>query len=689
MLFSSNSIEVVVYQAAKKGLVYLGVVATLAGCLGGGNGSSVVSPSDSLPTTAFELQVLHISDMDSGGNLVENSQNISAILAKFRSENPDNTVFLSSGDNYIPGSFFNASADPTLQEELGVPSAGRGDIEILNQLGLDASAFGNHDFDQGTAKVLDLIAPETVGTDTWRGAQFPYLSANIDFSGDTNLASLADPANDGQEASSLAGKIAKFAVITVNGEEIGVVSAATPTLPNITTLNGATVSPALDDSGNFSIDDLAAEIQPSVNELLNRGINKIILLAHMQQIAVEEQLATRLTGVDLIIAGGSNTRLFDSNDLIRAGDTSQGEYPKQFTSASGEPVLLVNVDADYKYLGRIVLPFDEDGEVIVQRLDPTVNGAYSTDAVGLAALGLDASDVQPEVAAVAEDILAVNQALEGVILGATSVYLEGDRAFVRKQESNLGNLTADANLATGQASDMLTAVSLKNGGGIRGSIGTILVPPGGTGAAQKLPPQADESVGKQEGDISRGDIERALSFNNALTLLDVTAQQLKDLLEHGVSSYDLAAAQGAGAFPQIGGMRFSFDPTAAAGSRVRTIVVNDPDGLGPLTGPQTVFSGGQFRVPVNQVYRMTTLGFLADGGDGYPFPTMNVNRIDLDTTGEAGFAVEGREQKALADFLESTTSRAMPFAQADSGADIAVDERIVILTNGRVDPLPQ
>lgn len=677
------------YLAAKKGLVSLGVLATLAGCLGGGNGGSAVNPSDSAPTAAFELQVLHIADMDSGGNLVENSQNISAILAKFRAEKPDNTVFLSSGDNYIPGSFFNASADPTLQEELGVPSAGRGDIEILNQLGLDASAFGNHDFDQGTAKVLDLIAPETVGADTWRGAQFPYLSANIDFSGDANLASLADPANDGQEASSLAGKIAKFAVITVDGEEIGVVSAATPTLPNITTLNGATVSPALDGSGNFSIDDLAAEIQPSVNQLLNRGIDKIILLGHMQQIAVEEQLATRLTGVDLIIAGGSNTRLFDSNDLIRAGDTSQGEYPKQFTSASGEPVLLVNVDADYKYLGRIVLPFDEDGEVIVERLDPTVNGAYSTDAAGLAALGLDANDVQPEVAAVAQDILAVNQALEGVILGSTSVYLEGDRTFTRKQESNLGNLTADANLAAGQAIDMLAAVSLKNGGGIRGSIGTILVPPGGTGAAQKLPPQADESVGKQEGDISRGDIERALAFNNALTLIDVTAQQLKTLLENGVFGYDLAAAQGEGRFPQIGGMRFSFDPTAAPGSRVRTIVVNDPDGLGPLTGPQTVFSGGQFRVSENQVYRMATLSFLADGNDGYVFPTMNANRVDLDTTGDAGFAVEGREQQALADFLEATTSRAMPFAQADSGADITVDERIVILTNGRVDPLPQ
>lgn len=677
------------YLAAKKGLVSLGVLATLAGCLGGGNGGSAVNPSESASTAAFELQVLHIADMDSGGNLVENSQNISAILAKFRAEKPDNTVFLSSGDNYIPGSFFNASEDPTLQEELGVPSAGRGDIEILNQLGLDASAFGNHDFDQGTAKVLDLIAPETVGADTWRGAQFPYLSANIDFSGDANLASLADPANDGQEASSLAGKIAKFAVITVDGEEIGVVSAATPTLPNITTLNGATVSPALDGSGSFSIDDLAAEIQPSVNQLLNRGIDKIILLGHMQQIAVEEQLATRLTGVDLIIAGGSNTRLFDSNDLIRAGDTSQGEYPKQFTSASGEPVLLVNVDADYKYLGRIVLPFDEDGEVIVERLDPSVNGAYSTDAAGLAALGLDANDVKPEVAAVAQDIRAVNQALEGVILGSTSVYLEGDRTFVRKQESNLGNLTADANLAAGQAIDMLAAVSLKNGGGIRGSIGTILVPPGGTGAAQKLPPQADESVGKQEGDISRGDIERALAFNNALTLIDVTAQRLKTLLENGVFGYDLAAAQGEGRFPQIGGMRFSFDPTAAPGSRVRTIVVNDPDGLGPLTGPQTVFSGGQFRVSENQVYRMATLSFLADGNDGYVFPTMNANRVDLDTTGEAGFAVEGREQQALADFLEATTSRAMPFSQADSGSDITVDERIVILTNGRVDPLPQ
>ncbi|ACB35472.1 5'-Nucleotidase domain protein [Leptothrix cholodnii SP-6] len=646
----------------------------------GGSGDDAAA----LPATAYEMQLLHVSDMDSGGDLVTNSKGLSALVQKFRSEMPDHTVFLSSGDNYIPGPFFNAADDASLSAELGAPSAGRADIAILNAMGLQASAFGNHEFDLGTRTVSDLIRT----TGTWVGAQFPYLSANLNFSADGNLAAVAAAANDGVTAGALRGKIAKYTVVSVGGQTIGVVGATTPTLPSITTVGGITVAPT--GASAADIDALVAQIQPSVDALVARGIDKIVLLAHMQQLTIEEQLAPKLRDVDVIVAGGSNTGLYDSTDYVRPGDTNRGTYPKTFTSAKSEPVLLVNVDADYKYLGRLVLPFDAQGRVITGKLDAARNGAWASDTEGLRRAGLSAADAMPAVAAIADKIQAVISSKDGNLFGAASVYLEGDRVLVRNQETNLGNLTAEANLALARATDASTTLSFKNGGGVRSSIGTINAPPGSTSGGFKDKTAANTSAGKQAGDISQLDIEFSLRFNNGLSLLTIDAQQLKDVLEHGVA--DWTATSTSGRFPQVAGLRFSFDPTGAALSRIRTIVVDDPDGAGPLT-EQVVYSGGAFKVPVTRTWRIVTLDFLAGGGDSYPFPAFvtanaaQVNRIDLVPTGVTKtFTTAGTEQKALADHLAAAFPRTAPYGNADGGA--ATDQRIVNLSV-RTEILPQ
>ena len=635
------------------------------------------------PETAFELQLLHVADMDSGGDLVTNSKAISALVAKFRAERPSSTVFLSSGDNYIPGPFFNAADDASLSAELGVPSAGRADIAILNAMGLQASAFGNHEFDNGTRTVSDLIR----SSGAWPGAQFPYLASNLTFSGDSNLASAV--VADGAQASTMRGKIAKSAVITVGDQTIGVVGASTPTLPSITTLGGVTVRPT--GAQAASVDALAAEIQPAVDALVARGIDKIVLLAHMQQIQVEQQLATRLSHVDVIVAGGSNTGLYDGDDRVRPGDTNRGAYPQVYRSPLGDDVLLVNVDADYKYLGRLFVPFDANGRVIQERLDPKRSGAYATDTEGLALQGLTIADAMPAVRAIADKIGAVIASKDGNVVGSTDVYLEGDRVLVRNQETNLGNLSADANLAWARTVDATAAVSFKNGGGIRSSIGYIDAPPGSTSGGTKVKPPANPSVNKQAGDVSQLDVEFALRFNNGLSLLTLTAEQLKAVLEHGVSNW--TATSTAGQFPQVGGVRFSFDPSAAAGSRVRTIVVDDPDGAGPASGPQVVYSAGTFRVPTTTTYRVVTLDFLADGGDAYPFPSFatadptRYARVNLVATGTVkGFTTPGAEQHAFAQYLRARHPRTAPYAAADVAA--AQDGRIQNLSV-RTDGLPQ
>jgi 2',3'-cyclic-nucleotide 2'-phosphodiesterase (5'-nucleotidase family) len=656
------------------------VTVSLAAC-GGGDSPA----ASSLPATAFSLQVLHVADMDSGGDLVTNAKGLSALVQRFRADMPNNTVFLSSGDNYIPGPFFNASDDASLNPELVASGAGRGDIEILNLMGLQASAVGNHDLDLGTNFFASLInrSLDSNNNVTWRGAQFPYLSANLTFTSDSNLAGLANVANDGAEASTLSNKLAKYSVITVNGESVGVVGASTPTLPSITSVGNIGVAPSGANAGN--IDALVNEIQPSVDALNARGINKIVLLAHMQQLQVEQQLATRLRDVDLIIAGGSNTGLYDTNDRVRPGDTNGGVYPLSFTSPSNEPVLVVNVDADYKYLGRIVLPFDAQGRVITGKLDTAINGAWATDTDGLARAGLTLADAMPGVVAIADKIQSVIALKDGSLFGAASVYLEGDRVLVRNQETNLGNLTAEANLAYAQTVDGSTTLSLKNGGGIRSSLGSVDAPPGSSTGVKGIT-RANPSVGKQAGDISRLDIEFALRFNNGLSVLSVTPAELKTLLEHGVSDWLVNSTQGK--FPQVAGLRFSFDPSQAAGSRVRTIVVDDPDGTGPLNSPEVVYAQGGFTPEVAaRTYRMVTLGFLADGGDAYPFAALSApNRNNLATASGNTFATPGGEQNAFSIHMANLYPRTSPYGVADTSATL--DTRIQNLSV-RADSLPQ
>ena len=234
---------------------------------------------------------------------------------------------------------------------------------------------------------------------------------------------------------------------------------------SITSTGDINVLPA-----NDSITDLAAEIQVSVNELTDSGVDKIILLAHMQQLAVEKQLASLLSEVDIIVGGGSNTLLADYNDRLLPGDTAADSYPLIYNSASNEPVVLVNVDGDYKYLGRLMVEFDAAGRIILSSINPLVSGVYSAEDETVSAVNGSANSTVDNIVTAVNDVLV---AQESNILGNTSVYLNGQRSSVRSEETNLGNLTADANLWYAQEYDASVDISLKNGGGIRADIGSF------------------------------------------------------------------------------------------------------------------------------------------------------------------------------------------------------------------------
>lgn len=642
----------------------------------------------------YTLQILHASDFEAGLNAVGRAGNFAAIV-DYLEETYANSITLSSGDNYIPSPFFSAGSDASLKEvyetalesyyglatgTLNIsPGFGTADISMLNIIGVQASAIGNHEFDAGTNPFAAIIR-QTAG---YPGAQFPYLSANLDFSGDPNLSGLytstiqdADNYTGFPPVAGIGKKIAPATIIEENGERIGVVGATTQIVESISSTGGVDVI-------GDDIDDmvaLAAILQPTIDALIAQGINKIILVSHLQQLAFEQALAPLLHGVDIIIAGGSHTLLADGTDTLRPGDTADGTYPIVTQNADGNTTLIVNTDSEYSYVGRLVVDFDANGNVIAGSVDPNVSGAYAStdevvddlydDVIDVDADGdIDADDADPFADGSRGDLVndiaqAVGDVIElqdGNIFGSTSVYLEGRRGEVRTEETNLGSLTADANLWYAQQVDATVLVSIKNGGGIRDSIGNVYAV---GGVAEENPPLANPDVGKEEGDISQLDIANSLRFNNSLSLVTVTAAQLLEVLEHAVKATTATATPGQ--FAQIGGIAYSFDIDYPAGNRVQSAALIDENG-NPILA---LVQNGELVVDPDMAIRMVTLSFLLTGGDSYPFaafiaanPTFaNVVNLTPSLVPDAGqvanFAAEGTEQDAFAEYLAANYSDA-------------------------------
>lgn len=652
----------------------LTAILALSGC-----GSSTDSPTHvnlpddpEEPETPFTLQLLHFADVDGGGTAAMfNVDDFSALVDHFRAEMPEETILVSSGDNYIPGPIFQASQDSRMNAVVGVAGEGRGETQIQNHLGLQVSAVGNHDLDTGPAGFAGIISPDG----DYPGALFPYLAVNIDFTTDEATADLL--VDGGQEASDIPGKVAPSAVLTVNGEPIGLIGSVTPTLPSITSVGDLDILPndfAI--NSEDSLDDLAAIIQTEVDALRDEGINKIILLSHMQVLDVERGLATRLDGVDIIVGGGSNTILADNTDVLRDGDTAGGDYPEMYTSPSDEPVLLVNVDADYKYLGRLLVDFDADGVILTDSIDVNESGSWASIDSIVEDFSANAIDPVVEVADLIREILGEQ---DGSAFGITEVFLDGRREFVRSRETNLGNLSADANLwyAQQMTTDNAPIVSVKNGGGIRAPIGQIVSPAGSTSEddLQLLPPAAND-FGKPEGGISQLDIQTAFAFNNGLALVTMTAAELHDLVEEMIK----------GNFTHTAGLRLSFDPNGQARSEGDTNMGLMTDGervidLDVLVDPSAeqeadrwdrIVEDGEIVGDADRSFRVVALDFLANcaAPEGSEFATANCgsawpfkglanaehqslleSELAANDPGQTDFSTSGGEQDALAEYL--------------------------------------
>ena len=473
------------------------------------------------------------------------------------------SLLITSGDNYLPGPEFSVSLDR------GVPFF---DTVALDLIGYDAFVIGNHEFDFGPDVLEDFI----VG---FSANPAPFLSANLDFSGEPGLQVLVD-----------AGRIAPSTIVEVSTDRgvrrVGVIGATTTNLPFISSPRGVIVN-----------DDLVTIIQAEIDALTADGVNIIVLSSHLQGLAEELSLIGSLRGIDVIVGGGGGELLANPDDLLVPGDSpravaGQSGYPIFGTDADGNQIPVVTTSGDYRYLGRLIVGFDADGNV-VEVLD-------ESGPVRVSGIGDDAVTPDPVVQAeVVDPVAAGVAALAAEVIGVSEVDLDGRRSQVRNVETNLGNLIADSFLQTGieLASSFGVAVpdvALANGGGIRND---SIIP---------------------AGDITLLDTFSILPFANFITIVPaVPADQFKEILENSVSRQ----GRSDGRFAQIAGFTLEFDwrqqaqvldgslAVVTPGERVRNVTLSD--------GTPIISNG--VVVPGAPDIDVAIVDFLARGGDFYPF----------------------------------------------------------------------
>lgn len=301
---------------------------------------------------------------------------------------------------------------------------------------------------------------------------------------------------------------------------------------------------------NVVLKDAVESAKAAVADLEAQGVNKIVALTH-QGYSQDLALGAAVDGIDVIVGGHSHT-------LLGSMEGAKGDYPTVVTSPAGDTVLVVSAYEWGKYLGRLDVTFTADGKVESYSGEPIfIDESFAEDA-GIAA------DVVEYAAPI--------ESLKATVVGQAAVDLEGTRELVRSQETNLGNLICDAVLWKTAAEG--TQICFQNGGGIRASI--------------------------PAGDVSMGQVLEVLPFGNLIATFGLKGSDVWAALENGVSQYE----EQAGRFPQVGGLRYAFDPGQPAGSRITSVEIENAD-------------GSYSPIDLDAVYQIVSNDFMRQGGDGY------------------------------------------------------------------------
>lgn len=250
-----------------------------------------------------KLSVFYINDMH--GN-IDNMAGMIAASDKFdretQKENVD-TLKLSAGDNFSGG-------DSKKNQVV---------INLLNRMGIDASAVGNHEFDSTISTFYKFLNPDKT----------KFLAANA-----------KTPNN-----SEFYKNVQKSTVIDVNGNKYGIIGLLPFDLEKVTGADDK----KMEGIRPYDINESVAIVNEEARKLTEQGVNKIILVSHIGN-DKDKEIAPKLHGVDIIVGGHSHTEVKD----IKPNENL-------FNNADNNPIIIVQTGENAKNVGVLDVEFDENG----------------------------------------------------------------------------------------------------------------------------------------------------------------------------------------------------------------------------------------------------------------------------------------------------------------------------------------
>ncbi|HFI0236309.1 TPA: cell surface ecto-5'-nucleotidase Nt5e [Streptococcus suis] len=467
--------------------------------------AETTSVETSATTDNVEAVIIHTNDVH--GRILEEKSVIgdakaAAIIEEERAK-VENTIVVDAGDAF---------------QGLPISNSTKGEdrANIMNQVGYDAMAVGNHEFDFGMDQAIKY--KETLN--------FPLLSANTYVDGARVF-----------EASTIVDKTP-----TVVGDEfvvIGVTTPETATKTHPKNVEGVTFADPITEV-NKVVDEVEARALAD-----NRVYKNYIILAHL---GVDTTTPVEWRGSTLAQALSENSKLAGKRVIVIDGHSHTVE-----STTYGNNVTYNQTGSYLNNIGKVTL---KSNQLLAE--------------AGLISAA-DAKTVTPnaKIEALVAEIKAKYEAENAqVVIANNPVELNGDRSNVRVRETNLGNAVTDAIYAYGQTGfSNKTSLAVTNGGGLRATIAKdqpvtkgdiIAVLPFGNIVSQIT------VTGQQIADM----------FAKSLS---ATLQADKETGAPVLDENGLPLLEASGGFLHISGAQVFYDTTLPADQRVLLIGILNPE----------------------------------------------------------------------------------------------------------------